>query len=88
MDNGWQNSAAAWIADQGEHGDFGRRYVLDPVMLPLALARKPKTALDVGCGEGRFCRLLRAHGIAPTGVDPTQSLISHARAHDPRGFYV
>ena len=88
MDNGWQNSAAAWIADQGEHGDFGRRYVLDPVMLPLALARKPKTALDVGCGEGRFCRLLRAHGIAPTGVDPTQSLISHARARDPGGFYV
>ena len=33
QDNGWQDSADAWIADQGDHGDFGRRYVLDPVML-------------------------------------------------------
>ena len=39
MTNGWDASAAAWIADQGETGDFGRRYVLDPVMLPRALER-------------------------------------------------
>ena len=60
MDNGWQSSANAWVADMGESGDFGRRYVLDPVMLPRALARSPKNALDVGCGEGRFCRMLKS----------------------------
>ena len=32
--NGWEESARAWIADLGEQGDFGRKYVLDPVMLP------------------------------------------------------
>jgi hypothetical protein len=48
MNNGWEESAAAWIADMGEHGDFGRRYVLDPVMLLLALAARPATVLDVG----------------------------------------
>ena len=41
MDNGWQDSAGAWVAEMGESGDFGRRYVLDPVMLPRAVARSP-----------------------------------------------
>jgi len=72
----------------GEHGDFGRRYVLDPVMLPLALARGPRKALDVGCGEGRFCRMLAARGVSVTGLDPTPSLIAAARARDPNGAYV
>mgnify|MGYP002789383833 CR=1 len=72
----------------GEHGDFGRRYVLDPIMLPRALAAKPRNALDVGCGEGRFCRMLAAHGIETTGVDPTSSLVAHARQTHEAGAYV
>jgi SAM-dependent methyltransferase len=88
MTNGWEDSAAAWIASQGERGDFGRQYVLDPVMLPRALASRPSTALDVGCGEGRFCRMLRAKGIDVVGVDPTRNLIDAARQRDPEGRYV
>jgi SAM-dependent methyltransferase len=87
MDNGWQASADAWIADMGEHGDFGRRYVLDPIMLPRALSRSPKKVLDVGCGEGRFCRMLRPHGLEVTGIDPTPALIAAARARDTGGAY-
>ncbi|MBP7777833.1 MAG: class I SAM-dependent methyltransferase [Acidobacteria bacterium] len=88
MDNGWQDSAAAWVADQGEHGDFGRRYVLDPVMLPRALAAAPKRALDVGCGEGRFCRMLRQRGVDAVGLEPTPALLATARARDGHGTYV
>jgi SAM-dependent methyltransferase len=88
MDNGWQSSADAWIADLGEHGDFGRRYVLDPVMLPRALSRSPKKALDVGCGEGRFCRMLKSHGLEVTGIDPTPALLAAARVRDPEGAYL
>jgi SAM-dependent methyltransferase len=88
MDNGWQDSADAWIADMGEHGDFGRRYVLDPVMLPRALARAPRKALDVGCGEGRFCRMLKQNQIDVTGIDPTVALLAQARARDPQGRYL
>jgi SAM-dependent methyltransferase len=88
MEDGWQASAKAWIADMGERGDFGRRYVLDPVMLPRALARSPRTALDVGCGEGRFCRMLKLHGIDVTGIEPTPTLIAAARARDPQGAYL
>jgi SAM-dependent methyltransferase len=88
VDNGWQDSADAWVADMGDHGDFGRRYVLDPVMLPRALACAPQRALDVGCGEGRFCRLLRQHGIETVGLDPTPALLATARARDAGGTYV
>jgi SAM-dependent methyltransferase len=88
MDNGWQSSADAWITDQGEHGDFGRQFVLDPIMLPRALACRPKVALDVGCGEGRFSRALRAHGVRAIGIDPTARLIDTARERDPQGEYI
>ncbi|MBY0374842.1 MAG: class I SAM-dependent methyltransferase [Bryobacteraceae bacterium] len=89
MANGWEESARAWMADQGEQGDFGRKYVLDPVMLPRALARRPRRVLDVGCGEGRFCRMLKAAGVeATTGIDPTGALLDAARTKDPEGEYV
>jgi SAM-dependent methyltransferase len=86
--NGWEESAAAWIADMGESGDFGRRYVLDPVMLARVDAARPQRALDVGCGEGRFCRMLKARGVDAVGLDPTKALIAEARRRDPAGAYV
>jgi 2-polyprenyl-3-methyl-5-hydroxy-6-metoxy-1,4-benzoquinol methylase len=36
------------------------------------------TALDVGCGEGRFCRMMQTAGIATVGIDPTP-----ARSNEP-----
>ncbi len=72
----------------GEHGDFGRRYVLDPIMLHRALMRFPKNALDVGCGEGRFCRMLKTHGVDVTGIDPTPALIAAARQRDADSTYL
>jgi SAM-dependent methyltransferase len=89
----WDASAAAWIADMGERGDFGREFVLDAPMLARVdafVAARPGAAiraLDVGCGEGRFCRLLRARGIETIGVDPTRALVAHARELDPAGAY-
>jgi SAM-dependent methyltransferase len=88
MDNGWRASADAWIADMGEHGDFGRRYVLDPIMRLRALSRSPRKVLDVGCGEGRFCRMLKRHGLDVTGIDPTRALLAAARTRDPEGVYL
>lgn len=88
MDDGWKSSADAWIADMGAHGDFGRRYVLDRVMLPAAKAVAGRRALDVGCGEGRFCRMLQAEGFETTGLDPTSALLDAARRADPVGRYV
>jgi SAM-dependent methyltransferase len=74
MTDGWNESAQAWIASQGDEGDFGRRHVLDgPMTARVAALGTPLRALDVGCGEGRFC--------------PTVALIDRARALDPGGDY-
>ncbi len=87
MSGGWEESAEAWIADTGDRGDFGREHVLDRPMLDRVRKGRFRNALDVGCGEGRFCRQLSAHGIETTGIDPTKALIEHARRADPSGDY-
>ena len=87
MANGWAESAAAWIAAQGDLGDFGRRFVLDQPMLERVRLRRHASALDVGCGEGRFCRMLQPLGIRTVGVDPTEALLARAIALDPSGDY-
>lgn len=87
MSDGWAESAEAWIASQGDKGDFARRFVLDRPMLALVRQGRHADALDVGCGEGRFCRLLNAEGVRAVGVDPTEGLIDHARRLDPEGDY-
>jgi SAM-dependent methyltransferase len=80
-------SAGAWIASLGDEGDFTRRYVTDSAMLARVEGRSFRAALDVGCGEGRFCRILRQRGIAAIGVDPTRRLIDEAARRDPAGDY-
>lgn len=90
MDNGWDNSALAWIqsmGEQGERGDWGRQHVLDPVMMARVTEGAFDTALDVGCGEGRFCRMLKQAGVKTTGIDPTRQLLELARCRDPSGDY-
>ena len=83
MSNGWENSSQAWIESIGERGDWAREHVLDPVMLDRVANGRFRNALDVGCGEGRFCRMLKAAGVTATGIDPTQALLDVARRRDP-----
>lgn len=86
-DDGWNSSAEAWLSEMGERGDYGREFVLDGPMLARIRGRDFRTALDVGCGEGRFCRMMRAEGIEPVGIDPTGVLLARARELDPQGDY-
>ena len=87
VSDGWAASAPAWIVEQGEDGDYGRRFVLDAPMRARIADRGFARALDVGCGEGRFCRIMRGFGIATTGIDPTEVLIARAKELDPQGDY-
>jgi hypothetical protein len=63
VSDGWAASAAAWIVEQGQDGDYGRRFVLDAPMKERIEGRGFRNALDVGCGEGRFCRIMQRAGI-------------------------
>lgn len=87
MDNGWNASARAWIEEMGDAGDWGRRHVLDAPMLARVRGRGYRDAVDIGCGEGRFCRMLADEGIACIGIDPTADLVHAARQRDPEGDY-
>lgn len=79
ISDGWAASAAAWIIEQGQDGDYGRRFVLDAPMQGRIEGRGFRNALDVGCGEGRFCRIMQRAGIRTTGIDPTEALLVRAR---------
>jgi SAM-dependent methyltransferase len=83
---GWDESAAAWLADVGTN--YGRVHVLDAPMLARVRRGGFATALDVGCGEGRFCRMMQSEGVRTTGLDPTAALLARAQALDPAGRYV
>ncbi|MBN8959739.1 MAG: class I SAM-dependent methyltransferase [Rhizobiales bacterium] len=87
MAYGWDESAEAWIASMGESGDFSRACVLDKPMLQRVRLGDFTSALDVGCGEGRFSRMLRGLGVPTIGIDPTAKLIDEALRHDPDGNY-
>ena len=87
VSDGWSTSAAAWIVEQGDDGDYGRRFVLDTPMRARVEGRGFRRALDVGCGEGRFCRIMQRAGIRTTGIDPTEALLARARELDPDGDY-
>jgi len=86
-ENGWKSSAAAWIARMEDGGDFSRQFVLDAPMKARVAALNPRDALDVGCGEGRFCRMLADLGVATVGVDPVEAMIDTARKRHPDGEY-
>jgi SAM-dependent methyltransferase len=80
MDNhGWEASATAWTRFVDE-GDLNRTFLLDPVMLDLCGEVDGQLVLDLGCGEGRFSRLLQSRGARLVGLDPTKSLIREASA--------
>ena len=85
-DNGWSTSAGAWLRLM-EQGDPNRVLLLDEVMLGLCGDVKGFDVLDVGCGEGRFCRMLAARGARTVGVDPTVELIAEARRQQPGGTF-
>ena len=43
----------------------------------------PKNAMDLGCGTGVLCGILREHGIEAAGMDFSAGMIDIARQHNP-----
>jgi SAM-dependent methyltransferase len=83
----WAQSAGAWIAGQ-DAGERVRTMLLHPVMLRLTGNVAGARVLDLGCGEGRFSRMLGERGARTVGIDPIAPMIEAAQSRDPRGAYV
>ena len=80
MQTDWDKSAGAWIRSIKSESDYARFAVLDDPMSETVRQSGAKTALDVGCGDGRFCRMMAEHVPEVTGLDPTEALLEEARA--------
>jgi SAM-dependent methyltransferase len=82
----WEAEARHWIAWAREPGhDTYWRFHRD-AFLP-GLPPPPALVVDVGCGEGRLPRDLRARGYEVVGIDGSTTLIDAAREADPGGDY-
>ncbi len=64
----WQQSAREWVRFVDE-GDENRTHLLDGPMLEACGKVDGLKVLDVGCGEGRFARMLSERGAEVFGVD-------------------
>jgi SAM-dependent methyltransferase len=78
----WEENAEAFIAwarkpDHDSYWQYHRDQFLE--LLPKA----GRATLDVGCGEGRLCRDLRALGHHVVGVDSSPTMVAAARDADP-----
>ena len=78
----WEENAANWIAwaradDHDSYWRFNRDLFLE--LVPPSPAR----VLDLGCGEGRFSRDLKARGYDVVAVDRSPTLVAAAREADP-----
>ena len=72
----WTEVAEDWI----EQDQAVRTGMLDSWMLKALGDVTGRRVLDIGCGEGRFCRLLAGLGAEVTGIDLTEALIDRARS--------
>ncbi len=82
----WEAEARNWVAWARSPGhDSSWQFHRDRF---LQLLPPPKgLTLDIGCGEGRFPRDLKAREYGVIGVDASPTLIEHAREAEPGGDY-
>lgn len=76
----WLHKWRRWVDHLGPAGDWPRREILDGQLLVLLENPSGKVILDVGCGEGRFSRLLAAHGAQVVGIDIVPGMIELAKS--------
>ncbi|MDQ6728359.1 MAG: class I SAM-dependent methyltransferase, partial [Actinomycetota bacterium] len=75
----WQSFSAEWIARSEAKADAAREGLLDDWMLEVIGDIDDRYVIDLGCGEGRFSRMLAARGARTLGVDLQPSFVEYAR---------
>lgn len=75
----WMKNASPWITAIRDSEIESRVRVTDQAIIEAILQQQPKTALDIGCGEGWLVRALCAQGIVAKGVDVVPELIEYAQ---------
>ena len=73
----WAVMADEWIAAVETRGDRNahREGLVDSWMLAAVGDAKGLAVIDLGCGEGRFSRMLAERGARVTGLDLSERFI-------------
>lgn len=83
----WHDNASPWSAAVRNGEIESRRLVTDAAIVDAVMRRAPRTALDIGCGEGWLSRALTDRGVEVIGIDVVPALVDSARAAHPTGDY-
>ncbi len=87
LNEDWEREAANWIA----WVRTPRHNIAYDLYSPLFFELVPppgRATLEIGCGEGRVTRDLKARGHDVTSIDASPTLLEAARGADPDGDYL
>ncbi len=76
----WHASAEPWTRAVRGQAIASRRLVTDAAIVDAVLACRPRSVIDLGCGEGWLVRALAGQGIDVLGIDAVPALVEAARA--------
>ena len=76
----WRANAAAWTTAVRDELIESRRVATNHAVIEAVLERRPRSALDVGCGEGWLAHRLESEGVRATGFDSSAELVDAARS--------
>src|SRR5438128_2209465 len=79
----WGNVAEWYDQLVGESGSEFHQHVVLPGVLRLLEPKPDEKIIDIACGQGVLCRLLRERGVEATGIDAAEALIKSARERGP-----
>ena len=83
----WEAQAERWLR-WARTPDFDAYWYYRDAFFDRLVPAPSGRTLEVGCGEGRVARDLRARGHTVVGVDSSPALVGHAVDADPEGAYV
>lgn len=76
--NSWHVNASPWIKAIDNEEIESRTLVTNQAIIHRILAHKPKSMLDIGCGEGWLSRAIAKNNIDVLGIDIVPALIDYA----------
>jgi ubiquinone/menaquinone biosynthesis C-methylase UbiE len=82
MPTDWSGVAEWYDRLVGDEGSEYHQKVVLPGVLRLLNPQPGQAVVDVACGQGVLCRLLRDRGASVTGIDASRPLIAAARQRD------